>query len=124
VYYIAIGKLCAKICKELSNGIVALKDISEIESKGLAQVLDIQKLENLFFFENRSLIAHYSGSVYLKFKTLIQLLTWSFSSIMEHFRMGALSEFEIDDLIHLVKALFCDTQLRVKNLKEIERGHP
>jgi hypothetical protein len=108
----------------MGRELLALNDIAEVESERLAQLLSLQEIESLFLINNKSYIAHYAGSKYLKFKTLVQVLTWSFSSIMEHFRMGALIDFTIPELVHLCKALFSDTPLRQRNIAEIEKGHP
>jgi hypothetical protein len=124
IYFLAMGKLVGGLCGFLSDAILLLDDIAEVESERLAQLLSFEEIESLFLAEKKSFVAHYAGSSYLKFKTLIQLLTWSFSSIMEQFRMGALIDFSIPELTHLCKALFSDTPLRQANIAEIEKGHP
>jgi endonuclease/exonuclease/phosphatase family metal-dependent hydrolase len=108
----------------MCDEILQLTDIAEVESERLAELLTLQEVEPLFLVEGVSYTAHYCGPHYLKFKTLIQVLTWSFSSIMEHFRMGALTDFSIHELVHLSKALFSDTPLRQRNIAEIQQGHP
>jgi hypothetical protein len=122
-YYTGLGLLIHKICVEFTNRIFSLDDISELESNRLAELFDLNTYENMFMDKNRTFILEYTGPSYSKFKTLLQILTWSFSTIMDHFRMGALVEFDISELTHLIKALFSDSPLRVRNLKEISKGH-
>jgi hypothetical protein len=122
--FIAIGSIVEFICDKISDEIYLLKDIAEVESQRLFETLNLKATEALFIQEDHSLIAHYAGSAYLQFKTLTQLLTWSFATIMEHFRMGALVEFTVPQLEHLCKALFSDSELRQKNIQEIQKGHP
>jgi centromere/kinetochore protein ZW10 len=40
------------------------------------------------------------------------------------FEEGALVDFEVDELVKLVRALFADTPLRTKTLEKIMVGHP
>lgn len=115
---IGLGRLTETLCEELRLNIMKLQDISEIESRRLYSLLQMKDIEDLFFVESYSLISHYVKG-YGDFKTLVQLLTWSFASIMEHYRIGALSDFGKPELVHLIKALFNDSPLRKKNLQEI-----
>ena len=103
-----------------------MQDISEVESKRLGELLQMDGIQKLFVVADScntfSLVGHYAVK-FGHFKTLLQLLTWSFASIMEHFRMGALSEFTTDQLVHLFRALFSDTSLRQRNIDEV-RSRP
>lgn len=107
----------------MSQEIYNLRDISEVESNSLNQLLQLEPIEQLFVTDSYSMIGHYATQ-FGHFKTLLQLLTWSFADIMEHFRMGALTDFSIDQLVHLVKALFSDTPLRKRNIDELCRSLP
>lgn len=40
------------------------------------------------------------------------------------FEMGALIDFEVDELIRLVRALFADTPLRTSTINKVLGGHP
>lgn len=40
------------------------------------------------------------------------------------FEQGALVDFEIGELVNLVKALFADTQLRTTTIHKLLEGHP
>lgn len=119
ILFIALGKLLDFIITEVMAEIFKLRDISEVESTRLAETLQFVQIDTLFISNSESLTPNYSTHI-SHFKTLLRLLTWSFSSIMEHFRMGALCGFENKEIVHLVKALFSDTPLREKNLAEIE----
>ena len=39
------------------------------------------------------------------------------------FEEGALVDFEIDELVKLVTALFSDTPLRAETIQKLQRGH-
>ncbi|KAI8896124.1 Centromere/kinetochore Zw10-domain-containing protein [Globomyces pollinis-pini] len=120
--FIALGRLVEVIVVQVIEEINKLDDISEEESKRLNEILSLDTIGTLFISNDSfSMMTHYSGPFCQKYKTLIELLNWSFSSIMEHFRIGALTDFSIDELIHLINALFSDTPLREKNIKEL--GH-
>ena len=40
------------------------------------------------------------------------------------FQEGALIDFEIDELVKLVRALFADTSLRTSTISKLMTGHP
>lgn len=40
------------------------------------------------------------------------------------FGEGALVDFDVDELVKLVKALFADTPLRRKTIAKLQEGHP
>ena len=48
----------------------------------------------------------------------------SIADISYLFDEGALMDFEVEELISLVKALFADTQLRTNTIEKLKRGHP
>ncbi|KAJ3323128.1 hypothetical protein HDV06_002140 [Boothiomyces sp. JEL0866] len=100
------------------------EDLNTIwKSNRLAEMLAIERIHNIFKEDAPySMINHYTGPKYAHFLTLIQLLSWSMSNIMECWRLGALNEFKVKDLVHLIKALFSDSELRTRNIKEIEKS--
>ncbi|KAJ3270562.1 hypothetical protein HDV01_007712 [Terramyces sp. JEL0728] len=118
---IGLGQLVDHLSELLTNEILILYDITEVESNRLAGYLALEGIQAIFR-ENLhySMINHYTGPKYAHFVTLVQLLTWSMSNIMECWRLDALNDFETKDLVHLITALFSDTELRRKNIKEIE----
>jgi protein transport protein DSL1/ZW10 len=48
----------------------------------------------------------------------------SIADITYLFDQGALVDFEVDELIKLVKGLFADTPLRANTISRIQSGHP
>lgn len=40
------------------------------------------------------------------------------------FEEGALVDFEVDELVRLVRALFADTSLRTETINRLLAGHP
>ena len=48
----------------------------------------------------------------------------SIADISYLFEEGALVDFEIEELVKLVKALFADTQLRASTINKLQQGHP
>jgi len=55
---------------------------------------------------------------------LLSLQEASVADLTYLFEEGALVDFEIDELVVLVKALFADTPLRTKTIDKIMNGHP
>ncbi|KAJ3283946.1 Centromere/kinetochore protein zw10 [Borealophlyctis nickersoniae] len=107
-----------------------LIDIGAEESHKLHNLLlTLQSVTDLFppppssssHHTPRSLTEHYVPH-FNKFVQLTDLLDLSFADIMARFRAGVRYEFEGAELQRLIRALFADTPLRVKNLEEIGRG--
>lgn len=48
----------------------------------------------------------------------------SIADISYLFEEGALVDFEINELVNLVRALFADTPLRANTINKLMRGHP
>ena len=48
----------------------------------------------------------------------------SIADISYLFEEGALVDFEIEELVKLVKALFADTPLRANTINKLQQGHP
>ena len=46
------------------------------------------------------------------------------SDISYLFEEGALVDFEIGELVRLVRALFADTPLRANTINRLQQGHP
>ena len=60
---------------------------------------------------------------WLKFSYLSEVLEASMADITYLFEEGALVDFEIDELVKLVTALFSDTPLRAETIQKIQSGH-
>lgn len=133
MYFRAIGVLIDEVLISVIREVERLVDIAADESQRLNELLTrLQACRDLFVPESTSstpkvdkekLIRLYVPH-YNKFVELTELLDMGFAMIMERFRSGRLREFESGELQRLVRALFADTPLRVKNLEEIGRGVP
>ncbi|KIY51849.1 hypothetical protein FISHEDRAFT_36158 [Fistulina hepatica ATCC 64428] len=123
-YYTAIGHVVDEAVLRLMDDILALPDIPEVESHRISELCRILKaLESLFVDEDGSLVVAYVAS-WLKFSYLSELLEASMADITYLFEEGALVDFETDELVRLVRALFADTPLRANTIQTIEQGRP
>ncbi|KXN87429.1 hypothetical protein AN958_08860 [Leucoagaricus sp. SymC.cos] len=125
-YYTAIGLVTEAALSRILQDILALSDIPEMESHQLSELCRIlNSLEGLFSEdpEQPSFVAAYVPS-WFKFNYLSELLEASMADISYLFEEGALVDFEIDELIRLVKALFADTPLRTSTTDKLMKGHP
>lgn len=59
---------------------------------------------------------------WLKFSYLSEVLEASMADITYLFEEGSLVDFEIDELVKLVTALFSDTPLRTETIQKLQRG--
>ncbi|EIW79411.1 hypothetical protein CONPUDRAFT_59149 [Coniophora puteana RWD-64-598 SS2] len=125
-YYEAIGAVVEAALGKMLEGITALPDIPEVESHKLSELCRIlNSLEGLFVedMEQPSFVVSYVPS-WLKFSYLSELLEASMADVTYLFEQGALVDFEIDELVRLVEALFAATPLRATTIEKIRRGHP
>lgn len=60
---------------------------------------------------------------WLKFSYLSEVLEASMADITYLFEEGALVDFEIEELVKLVAALFSDTPLRAETIQKLQRGY-
>jgi centromere/kinetochore protein ZW10 len=124
VLFKSIGSLLNTVVTKLVNDIEDLGDISEPESIKLAQYCaDIAVLEDLFpgrSLETPPLTAVYCEN-WLKFRYLAQILESSMVDVMFLVREGCLKDFEVDEVVELVKALFADTDVRTRCIEDIRR---
>ena len=121
---ITAAKVLDHICTLFIDAIFHLNDIGDEESRRLGKIINLERMSKVFTIDGKLLSYKYCGTAYQKLQVLRQILTWSFAEIMEHFRLGALSDFTQFELVKLVKALFSDTPLRLANITEIEKGNP
>ncbi|KAG2157729.1 uncharacterized protein EDB93DRAFT_1124346 [Suillus bovinus] len=125
-YYTAIGAIVEVSLQRILENILAIPDIPEVESHKLSELCRIlAALEGLFVedFSESSFVVSYVPS-WLKFSYLSELLEASMADLTYLFEEGALVDFEVDELVKLVRALFADTPLRTKTLNKIMGGHP
>lgn len=125
-YYTAVGLVVDGVLSRILDSILAISDIPEDESHKLSELCRILTALEGLFVENTSepsFVVSYVPS-WLKFSYLSELLEASMADLTYLFEEGALVDFEIDELVMLVKALFADTPLRTKTIDKIMNGHP
>ncbi|KAF5373242.1 hypothetical protein D9615_007430 [Tricholomella constricta] len=125
-YYTAIGMVADAGLRRILTDILALPDIPEVESHQLSELCRIlNAMEGLFVEDSAqpSFVVAYVPS-WLKFSYLSELLEASMVDITYLFEEGALVDFEVDELIRLVRALFVDTPLRTNTIAKLQGGHP
>ncbi|KAF8548939.1 hypothetical protein OG21DRAFT_1515713 [Imleria badia] len=125
-YYTAVGLIVNGVLSRIIESILAISDIPEVESHKLSELCRILTALEGLFVENTSessFVVSYVPS-WLKFSYLSELLEASMADLTYLFEEGALVDFEIDELVMLVKALFADTPLRTKTIDKIMNGHP
>ncbi|TFK48548.1 hypothetical protein OE88DRAFT_1704425 [Heliocybe sulcata] len=125
-YYTAVGLAAEAALTRVLSDILALSDIPEVESHKLSELCRIlNALEGLFGEdpEQPSMVVAYVPS-WLKFSYLSELMEASIADITYLFEEGALVDFEIEELVKLIRALFADTPLRTNTINKIMKGHP
>ncbi|KAJ7255514.1 hypothetical protein B0H12DRAFT_1113859 [Mycena haematopus] len=123
-YYTAIGMVTEAALSRVLEDILALPDIPEVESHRLSELCRmLHALEALFVEDAHqgSFVVAYVSS-WLKFSYLSELLEASMVDISYLFDSGALVDFEVDELVRLVRALFADTQLRTNTINKLTAG--
>ncbi|KAK6510891.1 hypothetical protein TWF506_009982 [Arthrobotrys conoides] len=123
----SLGSLLNTVVLKFITDIEDLGDISADASEKLASyVSEFGRLESLFRLPDQPSDALPVTAVYcekwLKFQYLGNILDSSMAEIMDLWRDGALVDFEKDELIDLVKALFADGEKRSQVLDELRRG--
>ncbi|KAI0339634.1 hypothetical protein BDW22DRAFT_1361209 [Trametopsis cervina] len=125
-YYQAIGTIVDAALSRILKDVLALADITEVESHKLSELCRIMNsLEGLFVEDPDlpSFVVSYVPS-WLKFSYLSELLEASIADISYLFDEGALVDFGIDELVNLLRALFADTPLRTNTINKLMQGHP
>ncbi|KAL1941263.1 hypothetical protein VTO73DRAFT_7475 [Trametes versicolor] len=125
-YYDALGAVVQTAISRILRDVLTLEDITEVESHRLSELCHIlNALEGLFMEDpdHPSFVVSYVPS-WLKFSYLSELLEASIADISYLFEEGALVDFEIEELVKLVRALFADTPLRANTINRLLQGHP
>jgi len=125
-YYTAIGMVTDAALSRVLEDVLALPDIPEVESHRLSELCRIlHGLEALFVEEANQdpFVVAYVPS-WLKFSYLSELLEASMVDISYLFDSGALVDFQVDELVGLVRALFADTALRTNTINKLTAGRP
>ncbi|KAF7370529.1 Dsl1-C domain-containing protein [Mycena sanguinolenta] len=123
-YYTAIGMVTEAALSRVLEDILALPDIPEVESHRLSELCRmLHALEALFVEDTHqgSFVVAYVPS-WLKFSYLSELMEASMVDISYLFDSGALVDFETDELVRLVRALFADTPLRTNTINKLTAG--
>ncbi|TFK39823.1 hypothetical protein BDQ12DRAFT_681284 [Crucibulum laeve] len=125
-YYTAVGLVVDAALSRVLEDVLALPDIPEMESHHLSELCRILNAFEGLFSEDPSepsFVVAYVPS-WLKFSYLSELLEASMADITYLFEEGALVDFDLEELVRLVKALFADTALRTTTINKILGGHP
>ncbi|KJA28051.1 hypothetical protein HYPSUDRAFT_178205 [Hypholoma sublateritium FD-334 SS-4] len=120
-YYSTIGLLVETALSRILRDVLSLPDIPEIESHRLSELCRILNSTEGLFSEDAgqpSFVVAYVPS-WLKFSYLSELLEASLVDITYLFEQGALVDFQVDELVPLVRALFADTPLRANTISKI-----
>ncbi|PPQ67869.1 hypothetical protein CVT25_010308 [Psilocybe cyanescens] len=125
-YYSAIGAVVDTALLRVLQDVLALSDIPEVESHRISELCRIlTALEGLFSEhpEQPSFVVAFVPN-WLKFSYLSELLEASLADITYLFEQGALVDFQVNELVNLVRSLFADTVLRTNTINKILGGHP
>ncbi|THH14983.1 hypothetical protein EW146_g5425 [Bondarzewia mesenterica] len=125
-YFPAVGSLVDAALEAILDSILALPDITEVESHRLSELCRIlSALEGIFMEDpdQPSLVVAYVPS-WLKFSYLSEILEASLADVSYLFEEGALVDFEVHELVKLVRALFADTPHRSSTINKLMAGHP
>ncbi|KZP25528.1 hypothetical protein FIBSPDRAFT_783068 [Athelia psychrophila] len=125
-YLPALGAVADAALARVLADVLALPDIPAAESQKLSELCRIlHALEGLFVesASGQSMVVAYVPS-WLKYSYLAELLEASLADITYLFDEGALVDFEVDELVKLVHALFADTPVRSKAVAKLAGGHP
>ncbi|KAH9014198.1 Centromere/kinetochore Zw10-domain-containing protein [Lactarius deliciosus] len=121
----ALGSLVNFSLMRILGDILALPDITEVESHRLSELCRIlHALEGLFIDdpEQPSFVVA-CVPAWLKFSYLSELLEASMTDISYLFDEGALIDYETEELVKLVRALFADKPQRANLVNKLVAGH-
>lgn len=124
----SLGSLCSTILGKLIVDIEDMSDISEDESEKLKQYCDeISKVKEIFLAEAQANGSGDMTAVYVtnwfKFQYLAEILESSLADIKYLWTEGELRlEFEADEIVDLIEALFAESDYRRKAVNEIKRS--
>jgi centromere/kinetochore protein ZW10 len=134
-YLAALGHLVDITLSHLITSVLALVDIPQIESDHLVEILtELKSIESMGIFDSQPTPAHAGESGesmpvssiathvphWLKFVYLIEMLGASLVDIGQLLDHGALIDFEKEELIRLIRALFAESEVREGVVSRIE----
>ncbi|WWD22883.1 hypothetical protein CI109_107378 [Kwoniella shandongensis] len=116
-----LGYLVTALIARISDDILSLDDITEVESNRLTELLRlVYPLENLFGDDGRGgIVGHVRG--WLKFCYISEVLQANLVDITYLLDQGALVDFTVPELTSLVRALFASSEKRDGVIERIER---
>jgi centromere/kinetochore protein ZW10 len=117
-----MGQLVESVVTRLLDEIVALDDITEVESERISSMLgDVELLETLFISANGSSVSSIAVHVphWLKMCYIKEILHANLVDITYLFESGSLVDFKPPELSKLVQALFADSAKRSALLDKI-----
>ncbi|KAF8269814.1 Centromere/kinetochore Zw10-domain-containing protein [Lactarius quietus] len=124
-YFDALGSLVNFTLMRILGDILALPDITEVESHRLSELCRILNALEGLFIEDPEQPSFVVACVpaWLKFSYLSELLEASLADISYLFDEGALVDYETEELVKLVRALFADTPQRANMINKLIAGH-
>ncbi|WVQ64596.1 uncharacterized protein L199_002763 [Kwoniella botswanensis] len=115
-----ISHLVITLTQRLTNDVMTLGDITEVESNRLTDLFKlVYPLEHIF--EPEGGVVRWVGGGWLKFCYLSEILQASLVDITYLIDSGSLIDFTPDELIGLVRALFAHSEKRDSVIERIER---
>lgn len=125
----SLGSLLSTATAKIITDIEDLSDIGDADSRQLKALLDrITELKSLFAQqdtntgETSDMTFIYCPN-WLKFQYLAEILESSLADIKYLWKEGELSlEFDAEEVVDLIEALFADSDLRRKAVADIRRG--
>ena len=124
----SLGSLCSGILGKIIVDVEDMTDISEDESKKLKQYCDeISRVSSIFQVKAEDDTASDMTAAYVpnwfKFQYLSEILESSIADIKYLWTEGELRlEFEADEVIDLIEALFAESDYRRKAVNDIRRS--
>jgi len=115
-----MGELLSSVLLYINTSLTAMEDISADESAFLIELyISLFTMESLFHPLEAGLFCR----EWLRSQYIRELLEWRMVDIMESWREGLLQGvFEPEEMVGWLKRLFQDSDIRARNIIEIQRG--
>ncbi|KAL9081594.1 MAG: hypothetical protein Q9159_007227 [Coniocarpon cinnabarinum] len=123
VWLQALGSLLSTVIGKITIDIEEMSDIGAEESIQLkTYVTEVSQLKELFVQDGQDTVGLYVRE-WFKFQYLAEVLDSNLEDIKYLWREGGLrDEFEVDEVVDLVEALFADGDRRRRAITDIRRG--
>ncbi|ORY30834.1 hypothetical protein BCR39DRAFT_528539 [Naematelia encephala] len=119
-----LGYLLDTVVSKVSSDLLALEDITEIESNRLNDLIKLlMPLESIFLIDPTqpsTVVAQVPH--WLKLCYISELLQANLVDITYLFETGALVDFTTDELVRMIRALFANSVKRDEAIEKIEAG--